>query len=148
GLASLRLPLPLGGSSNHFRTEILRRVGAWDAYNVTEDADLGMRLARAGYRAAVIESSTYEEAPARYGAWLRQRTRWFKGWMQTWAVHMSTPLRLVRDLGFSGFLTFQLVVGGNVLAALLHPIFLVWFALVLARDIPNLDGGLSAAGWL
>ena len=82
GLATWRLPLPLGGSSNHFRVSVLREVGAWDPYNVTEDADLGMRLARFGYRTAVIPSTTYEEAPARLGPWLRQRTRWFKGWMR------------------------------------------------------------------
>lgn len=80
GLAALRLPLPLGGSSNHFYTATLRDVGAWDPYNVTEDADLGMRLARFGYRSAMIDSTTYEEAPAQFGPWLRQRTRWFKGW--------------------------------------------------------------------
>jgi glycosyltransferase XagB len=82
-LAQLGLPLPLGGSSNHFRTTTLRAIGAWDPYNVTEDADLGLRLARFGYRSGMIERSTYEEAPARLGPWLRQRTRWFKGWMQT-----------------------------------------------------------------
>jgi cellulose synthase/poly-beta-1,6-N-acetylglucosamine synthase-like glycosyltransferase len=82
GLAAWRLPLPLGGSSNHFRAAVLRECGAWDPYNVTEDADLGMRLARFGYRTAVIPSSTYEEAPARFGPWLKQRTRWFKGWMR------------------------------------------------------------------
>lgn len=124
GLAKLRLPLPLGGSSNHFRTATLRAVGGWDSYNVTEDADLGMRLARFGYRSGTIASTTYEEAPAQFGAWLRQRTRWFKGWMQTWRVHMRQPRRLLRDLGLPGFLTFQLVVGGNALAALVHPLFL------------------------
>ena len=74
---------------------MLREVGGWDAYNVTEDADLGMRLARFGYRTAVIASTTYEEAPAKIGPWLRQRTRWFKGWMQTWLVHMREPRRLL-----------------------------------------------------
>ena len=82
GLAVLRLPLPLGGSSNHFYTAILREVGGWDSYNVTEDADLSMRLARFGYRSDVIDSTTYEEAPAHFGPWLRQRTRWFKGWIR------------------------------------------------------------------
>ena len=82
GIATLGLPLPLGGSSNHIRTASLREIGGWDAYNVTEDADLGTRLARFGYRVGVIPSTTYEEAPARIGAWLRQRTRWFKGWMR------------------------------------------------------------------
>ena len=124
GLAALRLPLPLGGSSNHFYTATLREAGGWDAYNVTEDADLGMRLARFGCRTAVIDSTTYEEAPAHLGPWLRQRTRWFKGWMQTWLVHMRQPTRLLRDLRLSGFFTFQLIVGGNVLAALVHPLFM------------------------
>jgi hypothetical protein len=88
GLTALELPLPLGGSSNHFRTAALRNAGAWDPYNVTEDADLGMRLARFGYRSAIVRSSTYEEAPIKCGPWLRQRTRWFKGWMR-----LVKPLR-------------------------------------------------------
>lgn len=136
GLTYLRLPLPLGGSSNHFYTDVLRKVGAWDPYNVTEDADLGMRLARLGYRATMINSTTYEEAPARFGPWLRQRTRWFKGWMQTWCVHMRQPYRLLRDLGPAGFLALQLVVGGNVLAALVHPLFLVGLVLLLTHGLP------------
>jgi cellulose synthase/poly-beta-1,6-N-acetylglucosamine synthase-like glycosyltransferase len=81
-MAALRLPFPLGGSSNHFRTAALRRVGGWDPYNVTEDADLGIRLHRFGYRCAALSSATYEEAPARFGPWLKQRTRWYKGWMR------------------------------------------------------------------
>jgi hypothetical protein len=123
-LAALGLPLPLGGSSNHFRTATLREVGGWDPHNVTEDADLGMRLARFGYRSGVIDSTTYEEAPTRIGAWLGQRTRWFKGWMQTWLVHMRKPGHLFRELGCAGFLTFQFVVGGNALVAMAHPAFL------------------------
>ena len=82
GLCALALPLPLGGSSNHFATAVLRQIGGWDAWNVTEDADLGMRLARFGYCAAMIDSTTYEEAPSQLVPWLRQRTRWFKGWVQ------------------------------------------------------------------
>jgi cellulose synthase/poly-beta-1,6-N-acetylglucosamine synthase-like glycosyltransferase len=139
GLARIGLPLTLGGSSNHFLTEVLRRVGAWDSYNVTEDADLGMRLARFGYRATVIESSTYEEAPARFAPWLCQRTRWFKGWLQTWLVHMRHPLRLWRELGTAGFLTFQLVAGGSVLAALVHPLFFWMFVYAFATDEPLVD---------
>jgi cellulose synthase/poly-beta-1,6-N-acetylglucosamine synthase-like glycosyltransferase len=134
GLAALRLPVPLGGSSNHFRTAILRKIGAWDAYNVTEDADLGMRLARFGYRSGLITSTTYEEAPAALGPWLRQRTRWLKGWMQTWGVHMREPLRLKRELGLPGFLSLQLIVGGNVLAALVHPLFTVALICGAMRD--------------
>jgi cellulose synthase/poly-beta-1,6-N-acetylglucosamine synthase-like glycosyltransferase len=123
-LAHWQLPLPLGGSSNHFSTEALRKVGAWDPYNVTEDADLGMRLARLGYDTAVVDSSTYEEAPSRIKPWVQQRTRWFKGWMQTWLVHMRAPMVLLSEMGLAGFLVFQLLVGGTVLSALVHPIFL------------------------
>ncbi len=123
GLAAFRMPLPLGGTSNHFRTETLRALGGWDPYNVTEDADIGIRLARHKLHTTIIPSSTYEEAPARTRAWIRQRTRWFKGYLQTWAVHMHNPLKLWRDLGTGGFLVFQMVVGGAVLAALVHGIF-------------------------
>lgn len=123
GIAAWHFPLPLGGSSNHFRADALLRVGAWDPYNVTEDADLGMRLSRFGYRAAMFDSVTYEEAPIRFVPWLRQRTRWFKGWMQTWLVHMRSPLSLLNELGLPGFVVFQLVVGGTVLAALVHSMF-------------------------
>ena len=126
GLAALRLPLPLGGSSNHFRTEVLRNVGGWDPFNVTEDADLGIRLCRLGYRSAASSSATYEEAPARFVPWLKQRTRWYKGWMQTWLVHMRQPGRLLRELGPLGVLTFQLLMAGNVVSALVHPLFLAW----------------------
>ena len=148
-LAALGLPLPLGGSSNHFRTATLREVGGWDPHNVTEDADLGMRFARFGYRSGVIDSTTYEEAPTRIGAWLGQRTRWFKGWMQTWLVHMRKPGHLFRELGCAGFLTFQFVVGGNALVAMAHPAFL-WTGLgthpaVLNRRSP---GRLRSPGTL
>ena len=124
-LAEFGLPLPLGGSSNHFRTAALRGAGGWDPYNVTEDADLGMRLARLGYRCGVIESTTFEEAPTAARRWLGQRSRWFKGWMQTLLVHMRQPRRLFRELGPRGFTTFMLVVGGNAFVALVHPIFVV-----------------------
>ncbi|MEZ5764955.1 MAG: glycosyltransferase [Xanthobacteraceae bacterium] len=129
GATALRAPLPLGGSSNHFDTRILREVSGWDAYNVTEDADLGLRLARFGYRSVMFPSTTYEEAPARFGAWLKQRTRWMKGWMQTWAVHMSTPVDFWRSAGPRGFLTVNLLVGGNILGALVYPILLTQIAL-------------------
>jgi cellulose synthase/poly-beta-1,6-N-acetylglucosamine synthase-like glycosyltransferase len=131
-LTKLGIPLPLGGSSNHFRTATLRRVGAWDPYNVTEDADLGVRLARFGYRSVAIATATYEEAPARVGSWLRQRTRWFKGWMQTWLVHIREPRRLLRELGLGSFLAVQLIVGGNVLASLVHPLLIARVLVALA----------------
>jgi cellulose synthase/poly-beta-1,6-N-acetylglucosamine synthase-like glycosyltransferase len=145
-LTQLRLPLPLGGSSNHFRTSTLRAVGAWDPYNVTEDADLGVRLARFGYRSIAIASVTYEEAPARLGLWLRQRTRWLKGWMQTWLVHMRQPGRLYRELGLWPFLTVQLIVGGNVLASLIHPIMIAWLAANIAIGLP-LWNNYAAVVW-
>ncbi len=124
GLAALSLPFPLGGSSNHFRTTVLRKAGGWDSYNVTEDADLGIRLYRLGYRAAAIASTTYEEAPARFVPWLKQRTRWYKGWMQTWLVHMRRPGRLFRELTPAGAIAFQIFFAANVLAALIHPLFM------------------------
>jgi cellulose synthase/poly-beta-1,6-N-acetylglucosamine synthase-like glycosyltransferase len=124
GLATLHLPFPLGGSSNHFRTAVLRKVGGWDPFNVTEDADLGIRLCRLGYRSAMLSSATYEEAPARFVPWLKQRTRWYKGWMQTWLVHMRRPQRLLRELGPAGAIAFQLLFAANVLAALIHPAFM------------------------
>ena len=124
GLAALHLPFPLGGSSNHFRTSVLHAVGGWDPHNVTEDADLGIRLHRLGYRAASLPSATYEEAPARFVPWLKQRTRWYKGWIQTWCVHTRRPLRLVRELGLAGAVVFQLVLACNVLSALVHPVFM------------------------
>ena len=124
GLAALHLPFPLGGSSNHFRTAVLRKVGGWDPYNVTEDADLGIRLCRLGYRSAALTSATYEEAPARFAPWLAQRTRWYKGWMQTWLVHMRRPGRLFRQLGPAGAIALQIFLAANVLAALIHPLFM------------------------
>ena len=99
GLARLGLALPLGGTSNHFRTEILREAGGWDAWNVTEDADLGLRLARLGYRCETLRSFTLEEAPSTLRNWYPQRRRWLKGWMQTFVTHTRRPLRLVSDLG-------------------------------------------------
>lgn len=125
-LVRLRLPIPLGGTSNHFATKALREVGAWDPHNVTEDADLGIRLARFGYQTDFVDSTTYEEAPAHLAGWLPQRTRWMKGWMQTYLVHMRNPFRLLSDLGARGFIAFQLLIGGSVLAAVVHPIFFVW----------------------
>jgi glycosyltransferase XagB len=136
GLAALRLPFPLGGSSNHFRTSVLRKARGWDPYNVTEDADLGIRLHRLGYRAATLQSTTYEEAPARFLPWLKQRTRWYKGWMQTWRVHMRQPLRLLRELGTGGTIAFQLFLACNVLAALIHPFFMAALCYALLAQPP------------
>ncbi|MCB1442462.1 MAG: glycosyltransferase [Methyloceanibacter sp.] len=137
-LDKMQLPIPLGGTSNHFRVAALKWLLAWDPYNVTEDADLGTRLARCGYRCAVIGSSTYEEAPARLGNWTRQRTRWLKGFVQTWLVHMRAPRTLWRELGPRGFLAFQIMIGGTILSALVHP----WFYVLLAIELAG--GGFLA----
>jgi cellulose synthase/poly-beta-1,6-N-acetylglucosamine synthase-like glycosyltransferase len=123
-LARWRLPVPLGGTSNHFRTSILREIGGWDAFNVTEDADLGVRLARRGLRAETFASRTYEEAPLGLRAWMAQRTRWMKGWMQTYVVHNRAPRLFLKDIGWRGFLGFQVLVGGMILSSLLHTVFI------------------------
>jgi cellulose synthase/poly-beta-1,6-N-acetylglucosamine synthase-like glycosyltransferase len=136
-LADHRLPLPLGGTSNHFRTEVLRQVGAWDPFNVTEDADLGLRLARHGYQTGTLDSHTLEEANTRPANWLRQRARWLKGFLATWLVHMRDPARLLRELGPSGFWVAQTVTLGVFASALLHPVCLA-ATLWLAASEPRL----------
>ncbi len=124
-LASRNWPMPLGGTSNHFRRDALVAAGCWDPYNVTEDADLGTRLARMGLQVGVIERPTYEEAPIDYDVWLKQRSRWFKGWYQTWLVHMRQPFRTIKDLGWRHFVIFQTLIAGMILCALIHPLLLV-----------------------
>jgi cellulose synthase/poly-beta-1,6-N-acetylglucosamine synthase-like glycosyltransferase len=149
-LARLGLPMPLGGTSNHFRTETLRQLGGWDSFNVTEDADLGVRLARSGLGTATIASQTGEEAPLTADAWLKQRTRWMKGWMQTLIVHNSDPRGLLRDLGWRGFLGFQIYVGSMVLSAPLHSMFLLsllWAAIAGYRA-PSFDAWDGLAGFI
>jgi cellulose synthase/poly-beta-1,6-N-acetylglucosamine synthase-like glycosyltransferase len=121
GLAALDLPIALGGTSNHFRIDTLKRVGGWDAWNVTEDADLGLRLAVAGARVGSLASETREEAPAEFGSWFRQRVRWQKGWMQTLIVHSRRPLRFVRALGLLRALAALALIGGATLGGLFGP---------------------------
>jgi glycosyltransferase XagB len=131
GLVGQRGPLPLGGTSNHFRGAILRSVGGWDPYNVTEDADLGIRLARRGYQTRVLDSETYEEANSDVINWVKQRSRWYKGYLQTWLVHTRHPRELRRELGWRGFIGFNLFVAGTPLLSLINPIFwaltALWF---------------------
>lgn len=127
-LASHCLPLPLGGTSNHFRTDVLLRAGGWDPYNVTEDADLGLRLFRLGYRADVLHRQTLEEAPVSLPVWTRQRTRWFKGWLQTWLVATRDYWAGASEMGWSGFAAFHLLFGGVLVSALLHPAILIFLA--------------------
>jgi cellulose synthase/poly-beta-1,6-N-acetylglucosamine synthase-like glycosyltransferase len=104
----------------------LRSVGGWDAWNVTEDADLGLRLARFGYKVATFDSETLEEVPAAIPAFLRQRTRWLKGWMQTLFINARDPRRLVRELGFAAAACTMVGFGSAIIGALLWPLFAVW----------------------
>jgi cellulose synthase/poly-beta-1,6-N-acetylglucosamine synthase-like glycosyltransferase len=127
-LDMLKLPIPLGGTSNHFRIDALRELGGWDAFNVTEDADLGMRIYRAGMTCGMLDSVTYEEAACQPGNWLRQRTRWLKGWMQTYAVHMRRPSALVADLGIRGAVAFHGLFAAVIVATLAHPLVYVLLA--------------------
>jgi cellulose synthase/poly-beta-1,6-N-acetylglucosamine synthase-like glycosyltransferase len=143
-----RMPLPLGGTSNHFRTRVLTECGGWDPFNVTEDADLGMRLHRMGYRAATITLPTLEDAPVSFRVWLGQRTRWYKGWLQTWLVLMRHPVRTGREMGWLSFLVFQLLVGGMIVAALTHPGMLIFVTAsilsLMAFDRPEAGLFMSA----
>jgi glycosyltransferase XagB len=133
-LDRLGVPIPLGGTSNHFDITKLREAGAWDPFNVTEDADLGLRFAAMGYRVGVVNSVTYEEANSHVGNWIRQRSRWIKGYMQTWLVNMRHPLRLFRKVGFRGFCSLQLFVGGSIVSGLAYPLMLFPFLLwILTR---------------
>jgi cellulose synthase/poly-beta-1,6-N-acetylglucosamine synthase-like glycosyltransferase len=122
GLDRMGIPMPLGGTSNHFRSSALKAIHGWDPFNVTEDADIGIRLARRGFRVRTLDSTTFEEATTGFGNWLRQRSRWQKGYIQTWLVHMRHPLHLMGNAGFRGFLGFQLFVGGTFVSSLLNPI--------------------------
>lgn len=135
-LAQHRLALPLGGTSNHFRRSALEEAGGWDPYNVTEDADLGIRFYRMGYDIGTISCPTYEDAPMGINVWLPQRTRWFKGWIQTWLVHMRHPCQLFRELGPASFAVTQVLFPCTLIAVLSNLLFLaalvyggVWFAI-------------------
>ncbi|MDA0323171.1 MAG: glycosyltransferase [Verrucomicrobia bacterium] len=131
GLASLDSVIPLGGTSNHFITSRLRELLGWDAYNVTEDCDLGVRIYRRGYKSRMLQTTTWEEACSRIRFWIPQRTRWIKGYIQTYLVHMRDPRRLYHELGLANFLHFQILIGGMVIAVLINPVFwslaMLWF---------------------
>lgn len=141
GLDRLKVPIPLGGTSNHFKLAALRHVNGWDPYNVTEDADLGVRLAQEGYTVGVINSTTYEEANGVLPSWIKQRSRWIKGYMQTWLVHMRHPVQLYRSIGPVGFFAFHFFIGAPAFTVLLNPI--LW-AMTLAVLVTN----TQSFGWL
>lgn len=141
-LARMNLPVPLGGTSNFIKRSALRDLGGWDAWNVTEDLDLGVRIARNGLGVRVIDTETLEESNPSLPNCIKQWSRWEKGKIQTWLDHMRHPVELWRDLGPVGFFTFQLVVGAPILGLLLNPIFLVTSGAYLATAV------LATVGWM
>ncbi len=141
GLDALNVPIPLGGTSNHFKLAALRQVNGWDPYNVTEDADLGIRLAQEGFTVGVINSTTYEEANGVMSSWVKQRSRWIKGYMQTWLVHMRDPVHLYRSIGPVGFFSFHFFIGAPAFTVLLNPI--LWAITLLMYGAK-----LEPFGWL
>ncbi|MHC4914060.1 MAG: glycosyltransferase family 2 protein [Planctomycetota bacterium] len=145
GLHALNVPIPLGGTSNHFRTAALRELGGWDPFNVTEDCDLGVRLERAGYRTKILESTTWEEANSRLGNWIRQRSRWVKGYIQTHLVHTRSRFRTLRGLGVKNYVSFLLTVGGLPAVLLLNPIYWIVAGVFLSR-VTQTEAGMRI-GW-
>ena len=136
GLVRLGLPIPLGGTTVFFRRTALEALGRWDAHNVTEDADLGLRLTRRGFRCAFVPTVTEEEATATVAAWVRQRSRWIKGYAITWAVHMRDPLRLLGELGALRFLGVQILFLGTLSQFLLAPLLWSFWLIVFGFDHP------------
>jgi cellulose synthase/poly-beta-1,6-N-acetylglucosamine synthase-like glycosyltransferase len=131
GLQKAKLSIPLGGTSNHFPTQVLRALGGWDAFNVTEDCDLGLRLSRYQMETVVLNSTTYEEANSKFKNWIRQRSRWIKGYMQTYLINMRRPWRYLRPGRFREFVSLQLVIGGKTAFLFINPILWCIFALYL-----------------
>lgn len=140
-LDMLRAPVPLGGTSNHFKTDVVKKIGGWDPFIGTEDAEIGVRLYRYGYRVEVSRSTTYEEANTRFINWFLQRVRWNKGYMQTYLVNMRDPIKMIRQIGPWRFINFQFFVGGNVfiqLANLPLWIFLCTTLLLYNQEVASL----------
>lgn len=138
GLGTLDIPIPLGGTSNHFKLRNLLELGGWDPFNVTEDADLGIRAFAKGYKVALVNSTTYEEANNEPFNWIRQRSRWIKGYMQTYLVHMRNPAQLIRKIGWKGFLGFNFFIGATPVTFLLYPLLLTLFVFYLVFDLKNI----------
>lgn len=143
GLHRLGAPIPLGGTSNHFKTNVLQAIGGWDPFNVTEDCDLGIRLHKMGFKTQILDSTTWEEANSQTWNWVRQRSRWVKGYIQTHLVHMRNPFATFWKLGPAGTLGFLCSVGGLSLMLLLNPLF---WALILFYGLCWLHD-LAHAGW-
>lgn len=139
GMERLKLILPLGGTTLYFRRAALERLGSWDAHNVTEDADLGVRLFRHGFRTEILDTVTFEEANCRLLPWIRQRSRWIKGYMMTWLVHMRAPVRLWREVGPRAFLGLQVTFLVSSLQWLLAPV--LWLFWIAPRSITGIPDG-------
>ena len=155
GLMATRAPIPLGGTSNHIRRDVLVGMGAWDAWNVTEDADLGIRLARHGWRTAMLGSTTYEEANSDAINWVKQRSRWYKGYLQSFFVALRRPGALHREIGATGIASLVLFVFATPVLALLNPLFwgltaLWWLATppFVAALFPPVIYYLGMASWM
>lgn len=136
GLERQSMPVPLGGTSNHFRTAILRQAGGWDSFNVTEDADLGLRLARLGYKTGIIASQTREESPSSLKDWMLQRRRWIRGYMQTLLVHMRPARPPVQPMNWRFSAMLYLFVGGSIAFGLLNPLF---WTIFLVHQLAGFD---------
>jgi len=132
GLQKANLAIPLGGTSNHFPTQTLRALGGWDGYNVTEDCDLGLRLSWFRLKTVIVDSTTYEEANSNVKNWIRQRSRWIKGYMQTYLVHMREPLHYLRNGKLRELFSLQVLVGGKTAVLLINPFMWLLLALTLA----------------
>jgi glycosyltransferase XagB len=138
GLDWIEAPIPLGGTSNHFNKKALDELGRWDPYNVTEDADIGIRLARQKMKTDMIDSYTYEEATNSTKSWIKQRSRWYKGHLQTYLVHMRHPIKLCKDLGAKNFFKLQFTFGTSVFIPLINPI--LWTLLAATLLLPPMFG--------
>lgn len=145
GIARMGLVVPLGGTTFFIRRTALDHAGGWDGWNVTEDADLGVRLARLGYRTEMVATTTHEEANCRPVPWVKQRSRWLKGFAMTWGVHMRSPGRLVREIGFWPALGFHLQMFATVQQFLLAPVLWSFWLLTLGLGHPL---GPLVEGWL
>jgi len=133
-LARFGASLISGGAACHYRVAVLRQLGGFDSHNLAPDSGLTVRLARFGYRTALFPMLTRSEAPCRHKEWMARRVRAIKGALQTALVNTRTPFRMWRELGSRNFLLTQALTGGAIIVALLHPVFLVWFALAFTLE--------------
>jgi len=148
GLEIMNIPIPLGGTSNHFRTEILRRLGGWDPFNVTEDCELGIRIYSKGYKTCLLDSTTWEEANSRLWNWIRQRSRWVKGFMRTHLAHMRHPLRTLRGLGLWGAFGFYMCVGASSFMMIINVIYWIVGIFYSALIVHGVLNGQSLHGMI